>query len=340
MNYPTAVQESAQKAREMMQQQGAAKTDQGQHETLAPPENSTAQAPGRDGNTGQEGTPAGEQNPSQQAQQAPAPAGEEEEGEKDWKTEYERLNEAHEQLKHKYSVLQGKYNAEVPRLSEENRQLKEQLQNAPSSADGSQAPVDISQIDPEQYREYGDEFVGMAQTLQQIAKEVGGVKDTVMQGQQQAEQSAVEQYWTQVYRDVPQFDDINNSPEFLEWLNGYMDTPQGKRIRNSVLQEAHAAGDATSVVRVFQDFVNESKNNSAAQNRQENSPSQGQPNISPPAGASSPPPASPNEAPTYTRAQVEEFFQNLSHGRFRGQEEWARAEKERILQAGRDGRIR
>ena len=340
---PTAVKKSADKAREMLKQHQAAKTDDSADSgTLAPPAEPSTPA-SETGKTGQEDTPPAETQTTTGSQAEPAPAQKQEDG-TDWKT-------AHDQLQHKYSVLQGKYNAEVPRLMEKIKQLEEHL-NSPAGqqqgtppqggeGEGASAPVDMSQIDPEQFRDYGDEFVGMAHMLKQMASEVGSVKQdvgSVKQDAQAAEQAAAEAYWIRVYQGVPNFEEVNNSPEFFEWLNGYQQTPQGMRLRNSILQEAHAAGRADDVVQVFQEYLKGEEATTNQPPATEPAASSQKQNISPPASASTPV-TPPDDKPVYSRSQVDKFFTDLSHGRFRGKEEWAQAEKQRILAAGREGRI-
>ncbi|MDY6910737.1 MAG: hypothetical protein SVM79_00020 [Chloroflexota bacterium] len=339
MTTPTTVKKSADKAREMIKQHQAAKTDDSADtETLAPPAEPSAPASDAE-KTGQEDTPPAAAQTTTETQTEPAPAQKQEDG-TDWKT-------AHDQLQHKYSVLQGKYNAEVPRLTEKIRQLEEHLNNSAQAkqqgeeGEGATPPVDMSQIDPEQFRDYGDEFVGMAHMLKQIAGEVGSVKQdvgSVKQGAQAAEQAAAEAYWTRVYQGVPNFEEVNNAPEFFEWLNGYQQTPQGIRLRNSVLQEAHAAGRADDVVQIFQEYLKEEATTNNQSPASEPAASSQKQNISPPASASTPV-TPPDDKPVYSRSQVDKFFTDLSHGKFRHNNEWAQAEKQRILAAGREGRI-
>jgi hypothetical protein len=376
MNKPKAVESSAENARNLIMAQAKAKTEvDGAAESLAPPagdqgsapddrpddhgKTSTDVAPQADGgnNSGDDTTAAPEAGAAADPEQETDGT---DDGAKDWKSEYDRLA-------HKHEVLQGKYNAEIkdalPKVKAENQwlhdkvaqlqaeldQARQQAAKAPEGGEGG-GPVDMSQIDPQAFSDYGPEIVAMAETLKRVTSELSNVKQTTEQDRQQAQQAAEQEYWQRLYSAVPDFDRLNSSPEFLEWLNGWGTDRAGNRmLRNTMLQQSHSRGDAAGVVAVFQDFLDEKNNPPAQPGSQENPPARQQqqqqqqpghqPNISPAAKAGNAPITPPDDNKTYTRAQVNTFFKDLSAGKFKGQQEWAQAEKARILAAGREGRI-
>jgi hypothetical protein len=124
---------------------------------------------------------------------------------------------------------------------------------------------------------------------------------------------------------LPNWREIDNSPQWRQWL--LFSDPYNKRPRQSLLNEAIAAGDATRVLSFFRGFLAE-----APQSPQRQSPSQ--------AGTIG------GGGRIYTRAEIGRLHAwrrnriTRSGGRLPAEEEaaWARQEAD-IIAAARDGRI-
>lgn len=71
-----------------------------------------------------------------------------------------------EQLEHRYKVLQGKYNSEVPRLSAENKELKSRLAEIEQKLlDLQNATPPQPLVSPQEIEEYGEGLIDVARRI-------------------------------------------------------------------------------------------------------------------------------------------------------------------------------
>lgn len=189
------------------------------------------------------------------------------------KTDAEKLAE----LEHKYNVLQGKYNTEKPllqtQLQQQNDLIKDLLTSsrAPAPAPAVAPPTMSDEqkllslgITPKQIEEYGAELlmlmtnlgsVGVTPEIQRLAAENAELKrrqETLVAGHAQNSQAAV---YAALNERVPTWHEINNSPEFAEWL-AVVDLFAGVSKHTSLL-DAFKKFDAARVVGIFQAFERE-----------------------------------------------------------------------------------
>jgi hypothetical protein len=188
-------------------------------------------------------------------------------------------------LDHKFKVLQGKYNAEVPRLLsivEEaraqlaesqrlNQQLQQQLQAPPQAPQRREDTFQPLVTDKER-QDFGDDLVDMigrrAQEAvlpavrQLLQSELQPLKQTVARSAQSESELRQERIYRMLNERVPGWDVVNNSVEFLAWLE-QVDVFSGQSRRNS-LATAWNAGDAPRVVGIFEAFKREDASTSTS----------------------------------------------------------------------------
>lgn len=192
----------------------------------------------------------------------------------------------------KYKVLQGKYNAEVPRLQRKDaenteaiRQMREQLtatQNllASLSAQRETAPAAAPQPTPaaptrlvkdEEVREFGADLIDVmrrvvreenATLLPEIDRRVAPVSQRVDQIAQHTQQvgarvarSDQQSVLTQLADAVPNWEELNGDQGFLEWLD-QIDPFSGYK-RGALLNQAYKAHDGPRVVAFFSGYLKE-----------------------------------------------------------------------------------
>lgn len=179
---------------------------------------------------------------------------------------------------HKYKVLQGKYNKEVPRLqhelrsvSEENDQLRQRLNDMEATIASFKAakerpqPPDISEEEREQF---GDDLIDLISRvskrdlLPEIEKRLKDVDGRVKQVDQKVastEESMAESKRRETLealaRAVPDWEQQNEDPKFLEWLND--EEPSVGVPRGRLLTHAFQANDANRVIWFFKGFQKE-----------------------------------------------------------------------------------
>ena len=214
--------------------------------------------------------------------------------------------------KHKFDVLRGKYDAEVPRLHMELRERDERLKQAAEAAEqAATAPVDPD--NPygltDEAMEYGEEFISAAE---KIARKVAEDTKRAQQSEQQSEAA----YFEALGQLVPEWERINTDPRFHEWLADI--EPMLGTTRQDMLERAQAAGDVHRTVAMFNAFQASSSQASAptagpATDRAPSRPSV-ESQVAPVPGA--PSPVAHESRSTYTMAQVEEVFTDVTRGRY------------------------
>lgn len=262
-----------------------------------------------------------------------------------------------ENWEHAYKSMKGRHDSAQNSI----RELSERVQNltglistlqTPPPADTPREMAAASLLTPEETNEYGAEFLGVVgkKALEQVSPElaplkkkldalegrVGNTAATTAANARSAMNTALDEK-------LPMWRQVNVAPEFHSWL-ALPDTFSGA-IRHSLLKTAYEQNDTPRVLAFFNGFLaNEAALDPASAEPEPTVPETGKIPLetfaAPGRAKTAAAPGAPVEKPTFTRAQVAQFFANSSAGRYRGRE----AEKERIdaqiVEAGREGRIR
>lgn len=246
----------------------------------------------------------------------------------------------------RYKVLQGKYNAEVPSLAAQVRELREKLQTV-TAAPPPPAAEPKPTVDPKDVEDFGKDLVDMVtrnatRQIAQFASQYQGRLEAVEQAitrlthgvtvaSQTAAYTAEEQFLANLKREVPDFEAVNVNAQFIAWL-AEKDPIYG-RSRQDALNEASDAYDASRAAAVFKAFKQQFAAPPAP------TPSALEAQVAPTAsGGSLPAPAAPSK-PYLTTKQINDFYNDVARGRYRGREqENARIEAEVNL-AVQEGRV-
>lgn len=190
---------------------------------------------------------------------------------------------AEDDFAHKYQVLQGKYNAEVPRLKRQldaaeqsNMELKQRLGNVETmlatmqavKQDPKPAAPELPNISDDERAQFGDDLIDLIERVSKRATlpEIQQAKKTLNERVQQVDQSVAstketmaESQRRQVFMDldkaVPDWRNQNEDPAFLNWLDerdGFSGQPRGK-----LLTDAMNHFDSERVIRFFKSFRSE-----------------------------------------------------------------------------------
>lgn len=161
----------------------------------------------------------------------------------DTSADYARLLESHK-------VLQGKYNAEVPRMAEQIRELKEQLKDAvrvgeKAKQEASEAKERLEAKLDAIRNDFGDD----------LADVVGEIATRQVETKPDNSQLENDRFWRQLNRAVPGFDALNRSQDFIQWLQK-PDELTGVA-RQVTLNEAGQDYDLVTVVEMVNAFKQE-----------------------------------------------------------------------------------
>lgn len=156
---------------------------------------------------------------------------------------YRRLDEAHR-------ALQGKYNAEVPRLQKALREAEEKLSQAQkvteqAEAKATEAESKLKEQLAKLREEYGDD---LADTMEMVSAASRSQQDTPAA----PDASAEDRFWRALLRRVPDFNEVNQNPVFIQWLQN-PSTRSGLSYQQE-LNEAGADLDVLAVAEIVEAF--------------------------------------------------------------------------------------
>ena len=253
----------------------------------------------------------------------------------------------------KYRSLQGMYNADVPRLNAENRDLSSRVSQLEGLLSTMQEPAQQTPavaeklITDDDVKEYGDSIAVMrkaareevAQEIAQLRQQVGqlqGVLPQVQQVQAQQKKTGEQTFWSTIASEVPNWSDINNDPDFQSWLLAI--DPLTGISRQTYLEDAQKNLDASRVVNFFRTWEGESGKTNTAQVDRTAQQSQLQKQVAPGRSRNNGVKAS-GQNRTYTPNDIQEFYADVRKGKYKGRDdERGRIERD-IFAAQQEGRI-
>jgi hypothetical protein len=274
-----------------------------------------------------------------------------------------------ESLKHKLSVLQGKYNSEIQALKDDvtllntlknqvrtlNGQLNEaNLLNADLQKKLAEKPKEavVDDTDPlsllsEEDRQHLEDEGFVGKTLEIVAKMVKGITKNAKPadtGNELAEikkeihTERVKTFWKELADKVSDWEPINSSDEFNTWLDARI--PYSNKTRRDALQEAQGELNHTTVIQIFLDFKaekpiekkegSEGKDGLDLNKHLEPDSTVARQELQ-------------KEVPQgkiYTRQEIKDFYTDVTRGKYKGKEAEAAKIDADILKADKEGRIK
>jgi hypothetical protein len=233
---------------------------------------------------------------------------------------------------HRFKVLQGKYNSEVPRFANELKELKTRLENLQSENEQLKIKPPEPLVTPEEVEEYGPGLVDLAR---RIAKEEMSAKDAEINRLKSQIQSISEATSNTVTNDffrslsaiVPDWEKLNEDPGFLRWLDE-VDELTGEQ-RFALLDKAQAARDAARAAKFFNAYKKTSQTWAATSTQSlENQ-------LVPTTNKT---PDTPPSKKIWTRGEITEFYSRMRRGAVSDKD--AIAIEADITAASIEGRIR
>lgn len=176
-----------------------------------------------------------------------------------------------------------------------NQQLQQRKEETPAKPD----------LNIDAFEEYGEEFSTLAREHAEQKAEIARLKAAmgdVVQGQQMSRQ---EQFWAQLKGRLPEWEEQNNDPKFLEWLAS--SDPVSGISPQAVLDKAQKTLDVNRVVAVFNAWPNKpstTKKRSSVESQ-----------VAPSRSGTNANGNTPSQA-TYSRGDIAEFYKMSATNRF------------------------
>lgn len=264
-------------------------------------------------------------------------------------TEPKQVSE--ETWEQKYRTLRGMFDAEVPRLHAQSREMNQQIQtliaeNAVAKAQQTRetAPASAKTLITEQDKEaFGSDLLdlidrateskisGYRDTESQLRSEINELKGKLGNVSDRQVVSDKDRYQAQLSSKVPEWESLNTDAGFLNWL-AEVDPVYGLP-RQYALNNAYESLDADRTATIFAQYkatVAPVRSNNRADLQRQVAPTRSR--------ASATPEASANGQRIFTQAEITDFYSEWVKGRL-DTDEAVRFEKE-INAAISEGRIR
>jgi hypothetical protein len=253
---------------------------------------------------------------------------------------------AEETWQQKYKTLKGMYDAEVPRLHADLRELKGQVDNLRKAsetkpvepakpaaatklvtdADVEAFGQDLIEVQRKVAREVASEFRG---ELDAMRVENEKLREQLTSTGTQVSEASFEQ---RLYRMVPDFEAVNANPKWIAWLNEV--DPLLRAPRSSVAQQAFNRGDAEGVAHYVAMF----KQTVAPVEQKADKTDELERQLQPNRGAASAPPTS-QKGKVYTNSDIEKMFRKAADLGTKGQLDAAKKLEAEIDAAFMEGRV-
>ena len=278
---------------------------------------------------------------------------------------------------HRYKVLQGKYNNEVPRLQRQVNEQTGMIQHLQSQLDATQtllaslnaqresAPVEGSTPTPvsnrlvkdEEIREFGPDLIDVVRRVareenlallpeidrrvQPVVQRVDQTAQYVQRVGQRVARNDQQSVHTLLTDQVPNWQELNGDSGFLEWLE-QVDPYSGHK-RGALLDQAYRSHNGPRVVAFFQGYIDEHAVVTPPATAV--APTTPQKRLgdfvapgTPKTGAAGTPDGSGKRV--WARKDISDFYRSLQAGTYKGTAEQRRATEADIFAAQRENRIR
>lgn len=233
---------------------------------------------------------------------------------------------------HRFNVIRGKYDTEVPALRKEVEQLKQQLADASKAPDApKQSLPGVSDEELARYKEeYGDDLVSLMMRLsgsqqQQPNTEIAQRLERL---ESEKQEDAEARFWIGLEQAVPNYQQINSEAAFLQFLSTF--NPQTGKQHQQALSQAQQSLDAKGVADVFKLYLNQAK----PTQQQRQVPDE---QVEPRTTKAAPTPQA-QGGKLWTGADITQFYRDKTAGRYSADE--AQRLEADIFAAQREGRVR
>jgi hypothetical protein len=158
--------------------------------------------------------------------------------------------------KQKYKTLQGMYDKEVPQLHSKVKDMSTQLEELQASLKTKETVVKQAEklVTDDDVKNFGEDLI---EVQRKVAREVAAEFQTKLDTMQSENNElrellgttdsrvAESSFQNRLHRLVPDFDQLNDNPKWVAWLDEVDPVLRGPR--RSVAQQAFATGDAEGV---------------------------------------------------------------------------------------------
>lgn len=227
-----------------------------------------------------------------------------------------QAEEVEEDWEHKYKVLKGKYDSEVPRLIKELKRLRREKEELSSRLDLLEKMVTMQKIssapseeekkeeEDEEIKKFKEDYPDIYKAMEKLLmKKFGKVENRI---KDMSTQMTQQQFFAQLTALVPEWQKLNTDPDFLDWLQEV--DPSSGYTRHQLMLYAYNQMDVNGVARWFKKYLSEVENK-----MNEKEQSLASKNVAPPHRKITK--ASELPKRTYTESEIRKFYTDVALGK-------------------------
>lgn len=257
------------------------------------------------------------------------------------------VSEVTDDFKQKYNTLRGKYDAEVPRLHQQVKELVAEVQALKEEkAKIEEAPPEpVSLITDEDKEEFGEDLINIARKaakeefqplIESQRAEIASLKEQLATTGSQVTEVSFEQRLAQR---VPDFARINQTPEWVEWLNEY--DPMSRAPRRNLAQLAYQNGDVEAVADYVEMFKQtQQPKQDATEKLKEKRQNELERQVTPERNSTTTQTSTANDKRMYTKADADLVWNKVQDAMKNGDYDTADKLEAQITQAYLEGRVK
>lgn len=255
--------------------------------------------------------------------------------------------------KQKYKTLQGMYDADVPRLNGQLKEVTKQLEELKAQVDEANKEAKQAKAQAEHERlknlvtdedrqEFGEDLIEVQrkvarEELADLVQQIEDLKNTNSELRERLDRTGSEvsmaSFEQKLERRIPGFSQLNSSPEWIEWLNEV--DPILRAPRGAAAQKAYSEGDIEGVA-YYVDLFKKTQQPKPERKKKPSPELENQ--IQPPRSASSQATPQP-KGKVYTNADIQRMFKRVTELGVAGRIDEARKLEAEIDAAYTQGRV-
>lgn len=256
---------------------------------------------------------------------------------------------------HRYNSIKGRYDRQedtIRGLNSRISQMEGLLASAQAAAAQREAAPEeqFTSLSAEDRDAYGDEFLDVAARAAQeklypeisrLKKQVEELTGKFGQTAKLTKEQTQQHMYSMMDTDLPNWRELNRSPDFLAWAN--LPDPFSGDIRINMMRNAFELGDGPRVLRFFKGFLADEAALEPVKQLQPEMPKNGKVplgSFAAPGRAKAPAAQTPpGQKETISRAQISAFYADVHKGKYRGNEQKRLELEAMIFEAENEGRV-
>ncbi len=243
----------------------------------------------------------------------------------------------------RFTVLQGKYNKEVPALTSQVKELTRELESLKSSSQTADAPDRakdaLADMTEDELAEWGPELVSLVERIagKKLAgfnsnnAEIDALKESVESLTKEKADHAKASFFSTLSARVPSWKAVNDDPKFHAFLSKQLMDERGYstgKTRQDLLNDAEQQLNGEAVAAIFNEFLKSASAPAPQVPPNQQHPERTRSTVTPESNAKS-----------FSRAEIAQFYKDVNRGDYASNPELKAQIEMDIFEAQRQGRV-